>query len=87
MAKFIIGVDAFSDPEGLEDEFITHTEYPRFIGEIIFVEAQELAGFKFDSIKILWNEACDKADLNKALADAKTAIKFYTEKSLLLEVE
>ena len=53
MAKFIIGVDAFSDPEALEDEFITHTEYPRFVGEIVFVEARELAGFKFDSIKVI----------------------------------
>lgn len=87
MAKFIIGVDAFSDPEALEDEFITHTEYPRFVGEIIFVEARELAGFKFDSINVLWNEKCEKADLEEALQEAQGAVKFYTEKSLLLEEE
>ncbi len=87
MAKFIIGVDAFSDPEALEDEFITHTEYPRFVGEIVFVEARELAGFKFDSIKVIWNEKCEKAELNEVLAEAQAAIKFYTEKSLLLEEE
>lgn len=87
MAKFIIGVDAFSDPEALEDEFITHTEYPRFVGEIVFVEAQELAGFKFDSINVIWNEKCEKADLAEAVREAQDAVKFYTQKSLLLDVE
>ena len=85
MAKFIIGVDAFSNPEEHEEEFITHTEFPKFIAEIIFSESSDLAGFKFDSLKMLWNEDCEKKELTAALADAKNAVEYYTKQSLLME--
>ena len=85
MTKFIIGVDAFSNPEALEDEFITHTQYPKFIAEIIFTESHDLIGFKLDSIKIIWNEPCEETVLAAAITEAKTAIQFYTEKTMLLE--
>ncbi len=87
MAKFIIGVDAFSDPEGEgEQEFITHTEHPKFIAEIIFVETNDKLGFKFDSLKVLWKDDCKERELSLALSEAEKAIAFYTKKSMELDI-
>lgn len=87
MTKFIIGVDAFSDPESSDEkEFVTHAEFPKFIAEIIFVESSDKLGFKLDSLKLLWNEACDKRELDVALADAEKAILYYTKKSMELDL-
>ena len=87
MTKFIIGVDAFSDPESNDEkEFVTHTQFPKFIAEIIFIESSDKMGFKLDSLKLLWNEACDKNELDLALADAESAILYYTKKSMELDV-
>lgn len=85
MAKFIIGVDAFSNPESHEDEFITHTEHPKFIAEIIFAESHDLAGFKFDSLNMIWSEPCEKTELAAAVKEAKAAVEYYTQQSLLME--
>lgn len=85
MTKFIIGVNAFSDPEGLEEEFITHTEYPRFIAEIIFMETQDKLGFKMESLDIIWNEPCNKEELAAAMKEAKKAVEYYTARSMELE--
>lgn len=85
MTKFIIGVDAFSDPNSSgEKEFITHTQFPKFIAEIIFVETQNQIGFSLDSIKMIWNEKCEKKDLDMAIKDARKAVEFYTEKTMSL---
>lgn len=87
MTKFIIGVDAFSDPESSDEkEFVTHTQFPKFIAEIIFVESPDKLGFKLDSLKLLWNEACDKKELDLALSEASSAILYYTKKSMELEL-
>lgn len=87
MTKFIIGVDAFSDPESSDEkEFITHTQYPKFIAEIIFVESSDNLGFQMESLTMLWNEPCEKKDLSQAIADAEKAILFYTKKSMELEI-
>ena len=87
MTKFIIGVDAFSDPESSEEvEFITHTQQPKFIAEIIFVESQNKVGFKMDSLKIIWNEPCEKKQLALAMVEAEKAIEFYTKKSMELDL-
>ena len=86
MAKFIIGIDAFSDPDSLEEkEFITHSEFPRFIAEIIFVESDADSGFSVESLNMLWNEACENKDLVTAKKAALEAIDFYTEKTMSLE--
>lgn len=86
MSKFIIGIDAFSDPENLEEkEYITHTEFPRFIAEIIFIESDSLFGFSLESLNLIWNENCEKNDLTTALTLAEKAIAFYTEKTMTLE--
>ncbi len=86
MAKFIIGIDAFSDPDNLEEkEFVTHTEFPRFIAEIFFVESDGIFGFALDTINIIWNEPCDKNVLDAAVTAAGKAIEFYTEKTMTLE--
>ncbi len=87
MTKFIIGVDAFSDPDSSDEkEFVTHTQFPKFVAEIIFVESMDKLGFKLDSLKLLWNEACDKNELDLALGDASSAILYYTKKSMELEL-
>lgn len=86
MAKFIIGCDAFSDPDSLEEkEFVTHTEFPRFVAEIIFVESDDDYGFTLETLNVIWNEPCDKRELDNALAAAGKAIAFYTEKTMGLE--
>ena len=86
MAKFIIGIDAFSDPENLEEkEFITHTEHPRFVAEIIFVESDSDYGFSLDDLNIIWNEPCDQKVLDSALLEAEKAVDFYTDKTMALE--
>lgn len=84
MTKFIIGVDAFSDPNAQEKEFITHTQFPKFFAEIIFVESQDQIGFSLDSLKVIWNEKCEKKDLDLAIKDARKAVEFYTEKTMSL---
>lgn len=87
MTKFIIGVDAFSDPESSDEkEFITHTQFPKFVAEIIFIESADKLGFKLDSLKLLWNEPCSANELDLALADAEKAILYYTKKSMELEL-
>lgn len=87
MVKFIIGVDAFSDPESSDEkEYITHTEYPRFIAEIFFVESKDKQGFKLDSINLLWSEVCEKNVLSAAMGEAEKAILFYTKKSMEMEI-
>lgn len=84
MAKFIIGIDAFSNPEELEEEFITHTEFPKFIAEIVFAESFDKLGFRMESLDIIWNEPCEKEELATAMKEAKEAIEFYTAKSMEL---
>lgn len=87
MAKFIIGVDAFSDPESNEEkEYITHTQFPQFIAEIVFVESADKLGFKIDSLKIIWNQECEKSQLTQALEDAEKAIVYYTKKSMEMDI-
>lgn len=86
MVKFIIGTDAFSDPDSLEEsEFITHTEFPRFMAEIIFIESDDDYGFTVETLNVLWQEPCEKRDLDTAIAAARKAIDYYTEKSMALE--
>ncbi len=87
MAKFIIGIDAYSDPESSQErEFITHTGYPKFVAEIIFIETQNKMGFTVDTLKLLWSEPCDKNDFGLAMSEAKKAIEYYTEKSMSIEI-
>ncbi len=86
MAKFIIGCDAFSDPDSLEEkEFITHTEFPRFIAEIIFVESDDEFGFILETLNVIWSEPCEKNQLDNALAQAGKAVAYYTEQTMALE--
>jgi hypothetical protein len=87
-AKFIIGIDAFSNPDNLEErEYITHTQTPKFVAEIIFEESDADFGFSLDSLNIIWSEPCDKQVLDAALKDAEKAIEYYTEQTMMLDQE
>lgn len=85
-AKFIIGIDAFSNPDNLEEkEYITHTQTPKFIAEIIFEESDSDFGFSLESLDIIWSEACDKSVLDATLKEAEIAIQYYTEQTMMLD--